>query len=533
MHEHTHMAGVPLAEAAVLQSMLKAKKDADYQRRRDARKRIDIYTDDFGDQIADMISDQFEPENAKEILKVVDRTSNPLKRIVGQISTIYHEPPSWRLGEDEKRKKNNGAKDDKGAWNKIRARALFDSVQQATNEYTNLCNETIQHVTVRRGRLVVDLLTPDNVIVEQDPEDPTCPIALAYWSGNLSTGNDTGYWIYWSRHPGDPAHRIYDPKGRDVSAKFGVDGVNPYRDKVGNPVLPFVLRHRSLPINGDIFDQHSGADLVEGTLGVVGLETWLNHLTRTDSIAQKWIVGMIDQEAMGAQVGGTLRALLIRPNGNQPVTAGQFSSQADWSGMRGNLNAKISNLANAYGLSMDDFKVSGEPASGFSLQVRKEGLIQIRRKQIPLYRAHDLELYDVVSKVWNTEIRNTASSAYKSPIGPMVPTSQAEPEVIYAPFQATLTVQERLAEQDYADRRLALGLDSVVGLFLAEHPEFTEEEAIEQIAENKRLNKLAGGGEAREQEAKPKSLAERLASMAADDDDEASEEASEEDEPEE
>lgn len=463
------------SEAQLLDSLSTAKDDADAQRRADCERRIDMYEDDWESILAGRIKQAFTRENYTELLKVLDVSNNPLKRIVDAVSTIYDQPPSWSF-EDESVGET---------WGMVCEQAKANVVMPELNRMVNVCNESLLYVCPGREGLRFEVITPDALRVWQDPMDPSSLIAFAICHSMADTRDAAPLWHYWSRDEENALYQLRDGFGPKSKVLKQFD--NPYTDAMGKPVLPGVMYHRRHP-RGRIWDQTSGKDLFEATILIGFLETFINHLIRTDAARQRWVSGMLDQDA--PQVGGPMTLLQFRSPDGTPVNVGEFSSQGDWNGLGNNIARKLQNVLNNNGLSLSDFQITGDAQSGFSLRVRKEGLMEMRERQVPLYECYDLELYDTVAAVWNFERTNMESNVD----GPELPfRKDAGAEITYAPFQTVLTVQEK-AEQHALDKeRLAMGLISVLDVYKRDNPGVTDEEAREAIEENKRLNREVGG----------------------------------------
>jgi hypothetical protein len=467
-------------DLAAFRSMLDAKKQADAARRRAMAERIDVFQDDTLKIVKRKIRQQYEMENQVEIFKTLDISNNLLKRIIRDTSTIYDGPPRWDL-----------AKDDGGAWAAIRESAAYDLVLPLVNQFTNLCNECFVRVAVDRGEVDFQVITPDNMMVEQDPRHPTQISAIWIWCGNQDTQNDGGYWHYWDRNETNPQHHVFDEGFELVDRKFKVDGVNPYKDENGRPVIPGVMFHRAYPVNR-VFDDTTGNDLVDGTAMLMAMESLLNHLYRVDSAAIKYVIGSPDEEAMAGQVAGAMRLLILRSMSGEDVAAGQFRSQADWKGLRTVLTDKAQNVLNNHGLSLQADQVSGNPSSGFALKCQREPLLELRKKQLPLFRRADRELYAVTAAVWNLErSRATDESEVGTPgYGKkLLWPNEAKPQITYSEFTVPLTAAERQAELTNMQIELGMGLANILDVFMKDHPGVSRADAEKQLQENLELNK--------------------------------------------
>jgi hypothetical protein len=475
-------------ESRTIQGLIGAKGDADEERRLDMQRRIDLFEDDAGSLLKSKLTKQYEVENFTELVKTLDTSNNLCKKIITDISTIYDEPAAWKL-----------AKDDKGAWKDLRKASNYDLVMPAVNQRTNLCNDVLLRVAVVRGKVRYHVVTPNLLRVWQNPDDPTLIDAAAYLSAMVNTTDRLPVWLYWSNGgkgalSGDkgPTYRVFDMKWNELRDAQP----NPYRDvETKEPILPFATYHKNHPIS-HFFDQTTGHDIVEGTLMVMVMETMINHLFRADSAQIKYISGECDD--LGAQVAGINRFLKFRSKDGQPVSVGQFKSQADWPGLRNVVNDKIQNLCNAYGISRGALEVDGTPASGFALKVRKEPLREMRKRQVRLYANADRELYAVTAAVWNYERTNVDGAG--RPMGSaaigkaLFPLSDVDPVVTYCADEEPMTAAEEETALSLKQAHLSMGLTNVIELYQEAHPDTTEDEARAAIEENNKINKELASG---------------------------------------
>lgn len=468
------------SEILVLKSLFEAKNQMELERRAMAERRIDVYRDDWESILREEIHTIFKRKNAVEIVKVCDTSNNPLKRIIDETSTIYDDPPRWKFAE--------GAPEDTAdTWEMIQRQAKARVVMPELNRMTQLCNDSFFYVVPKGKRLTYWVVTPKDMIAWQDPDDPTSPLAVLLRVGMQDTPGQTERWIYWSRHRDTPRWQVLDTQGRVIR-----EGENPYRDPDDptQPILPGVLYHRRWPTDG-LWDSTTGHDLYRVTILMGLMETWVNHLLRTDAVMQKWASGQLDTEAP-QPAGGPNTVMQFRSPSGEPVNVGQFSSQANWDGIMKVIARKLENALNNHGLSLADLQLQGSPQSGFSLRVRKEPLLEARKRQIPIFECWDLERYRVTAAVWNTQVDNPVSMIQGSHLpAPSV----ADPQIKYSTIEIPKTMQEIRTEWDYLLDRMKHGLESPVSIYQRDNPDATEEEALEAIAHNKKLRGLVARAE--------------------------------------
>ena len=457
---------ISMPEAVVRGSFFAAKSKAESERQGEAKDRLDAYEDAFAHVLRRRISQSYEAPNANELIKVLDTTNNPLKRIVNEVSVLYTKPPVRKLA-------------DPGAtalWRDVLRGANASVVFPRLNRLVNLLNTVLVYVRPCHDSLTLRLILPQDVTVIPDPDDPTMPLFVEFGECDPAAPNSEPTYHQWDRRNGSEGYRKYDVKGRLVASL-----VNPYKDWTGRTIIPIVAFHREWP-TWSFWDQTSGRDLYELTLMIGMWETWINHLIRTDSFQQKWATGEID--SLGEQVGGTNSIMQVRAvSERSPVTIGQFSSQSDWDGLGAQIRRKYENVLNNVGLVLPDTRTSGDPTSGYALTIRSQGLIKIQKSQIPSYEKSEESFYRVGSAVWNFERTNSMFPGIQGP--PLPPPPVARPSIQYSDVSTVKSAEELSAELDRAERRIAMGVASPVTVYIEMHPEATEEEAREAILKNR------------------------------------------------
>lgn len=451
------------ASSIVRSSFFATKDDAEAQRRLEAERRLDAYEDSFADVLKARISATYTQENAAELIKVLDTTNNPLKRITNEISVLYTKPPARKLSDSAST----------AVWRDVLKNAGAAVVFPRLNRLVNLLNTVLVYVRPCDDSLTLRLILPSDCTVWPDPNDPTMPLCVEFDECDPAAPNAEPTYHQWDRRPGSAGYRKYDAN-RKLVEKLP----NPYFDARGRQIIPIVAFHREWP-TWSFWDQTSGADVYELTIMVGMWETWINHLIRTDSIQQKWAGGLVDTS--GQQQGGTTSILSIRGVKGEPVSVGQFNSQSDWDGLGNQIKRKLENVLNNMGLVSPDTHTSGNPTSGFALTVRSQGLAKIQRAQIPSCERSEETLYRVGSTVWNFE-RNNSQFQIKGEELP--PPSIAKPTIEYADVESARTVEEHAAELEMAESRIRMGLASPISVYMDRHPEATEDVARAAIMKN-------------------------------------------------
>lgn len=447
-------------------SLMAAKDWAEGERQREAEARQDAYEDDYSDLLEQRIRSTWDVQaNVEALLKVLDTTNNPLKRIVNEVSVLYTKRPARRLA-------NTSATQ---LYRQILKGAGDGVVMPRLNRMVNLHNTVLVYVRPAYDSLTLKLVLPQDCTVWPDPDDPTMPLCVEFRECDTAAPNAKPVYWQFDRRPESAGIRKYDANGK----KIGPDMALPYADETGRPLIPFVAFHREW--REQFWDSTSGDDLYELTIMVGMWETWINHLIRTDSTRQKYVTGVIDT-AGGGDEGGTEGIIQIRGvNGSAP-NVGEFSSQADWDGLGAQIKRKLENVLNNVGLVLPDTRTSGDPTSGFALVVRSQGLIKIQKAQVPSYEKSEESFYRIVAAVWNFERMNTAFPLIEGEALP--PFSEAKPEVAFADVESARTVEEMKAALEIAESEIKMGLASPVTVYMRMNPDVSEDEARAAIEKN-------------------------------------------------
>ncbi len=376
------------AEIVIRKTLKSAKLLSDQQRRSKSEKRLDIYRDDWKLHLKHAIDQQFSPKTRDKIKQMIDDSVNIPKRIINDISLVYQKEAkrAFISGEDD------SAKEDEN-YKKVIAGIPTDIIMQEVNRLTNLLNETLVYIVPRNGKIEYDILTPDQVEVFQDDEDPTKPVAILFFQTSVDTVHDTAVRkIYWDVFGN---HIIFDENDQEVERM-----VNPYKDPNNSErtILPFVIFHKNYP-KCDIWERTSGDDLFSAAIQIGVLLTYLNYSLKTNSFKQSWMTGIRKKDVPASIVFDQLYPLM------NPNTDGKFGTldfTVEFEKMLNAIIGKIAMIANNWGLSLDNFKLTISAQSGFALRIKNFGLEKVVIEQKKFYRFYENELFQVTRIVNNT-----------------------------------------------------------------------------------------------------------------------------------
>jgi len=345
-----------------------------------------------------------------------DQSANPYKVVATELATLYDAPPDVRhhasVDNAEALTGEGGLIDRANLWPQM---SRFQSMVIALREMW-------MRVDVEDGRLSYRPVSPDMTVAEADPSRPTVPLMFAELRPRMINGKPTWTWDAFDiRDPEYPTYRVHIATngaefGEDITRQvLGADysgEAYPYRRSTGAPVLPVVLYHASL--YGDrLFDAYCGIELLEGSLNLSVLYTYLNHCMRDASFPQRYAVGV--RVAGLEQVDGQTRSartevitdpttiLMFDPVGEttQPMLS-QFAAGADVATLESTIAAIAHRLACDAGLSPSELqRTSGSAKSGYAISLSNEGKRVVQRRYVGQFRYADEALVGLSAIIYN------------------------------------------------------------------------------------------------------------------------------------
>jgi hypothetical protein len=132
-------------------------------------------------------------------------------------------------------------------------------------------------------------------------------------------------------------------------------------------------------------------------------------------------------------------------------------------------------IANAYGISSDNFKLTGNIASGFAMQMQNLELMEAREDDLAFMAAGEKDLFEKTRLVWNTHV----SEAERIPEETML-------KIDFHGIEFPLTVQEKIMRRQ---NDLDLGLKTLVDIYVESNPGTSKDDAKKIVAENMAMNR--------------------------------------------
>lgn len=367
-------------------SLLEAKWQAEQARQQAALDKLDLFKDDYETIIRATMAKLFHPDNYKRLFYHVNQSQNLLKRVVKEISMVYKAPAKRGLFDAA------GKAIDSSRYTEIMGQSGLAQKMKKINQYTNLENELLVYVTVRRGRIVYDILTPNLVMVVQDEDDPTRARAIIYRVDYVDTmGVTEPRYYYWDE---EGNHSVLDRDFREKQVVYAAKNY-PYRDRQGQLVMPFVVLHRSDP-DGTFWDRDTGTDLYNAAVLLGVKMTLFDYYFKVCSFKQIYI--KTEDAVPDKLVLDPLTAFVVRGDNAE---VGVLDIQANLPALQGALVFQLNTVINNYGISSDAWTLSVSEQSGRALKIRNRALLESREDQLPNYQQAEHDLFDVTRIVNN------------------------------------------------------------------------------------------------------------------------------------
>jgi hypothetical protein len=468
------------------------------------RELIDIYKDNWQDIIESELRCQFSTDTLATLMPLTTQELNLLKRVVNETSLVYKTPAERVAVIDNGTEKPTVDKN----YEKAIADSNLDLTMRTSNKYTNLLNHTLIKVVYRDKKLDYDILTFDNCEIITHPDDWKMIVGIKYYIGlqlPMSYGADSNNTADKKAQPygGSSSDFMdkeytksklyiladfeYEDEGEMIIVKQGkiytyvksgkgelqVDEENiPYRDIHGNVILPFVLTSKEVPVS-ELLDFTTGNDLRDLNINIAVLMVHQNALQKYQSYLQVWMKVRELKDLPKKQSVGPAKIIGI-PVGEEDVgDIGVLDLQSKIKEHQEVIEKRITMALTNYGISPQNFTLSGSPQSGFSMKMSNIAKLEYREDQLPIYRAIEHKLFDVVRAVWNWH-RDTEKIS-----------DEANLRVDFAEVTFPMSPEEKEQEFTFLKRN---NVKTDIDLIMSLNPDVTEDEALVIYTKNKVFN---------------------------------------------
>ena len=353
-----------------------AKWTDDQNRRLLAAMYLDYYRNVYRDMLGALIDEQVNAAGAKELKHYVE-SEGVTEKLINEIALTFAEPLGVEIPNKEKQTIE---------FNGILEKASFQIVLENINQYVELLRDCPVIPQVRNGKLFFAIITPEKVIVHQDPEDPTNYVRFLYQIG--ITENTPGkaeridqYFCYDITSGKLKAYKctLMATGEIDKDTIENVDKIPPYKE------IPVVMFRDYLPDDSVWYKGNS--QIVERAIAMDMRRTDL-AMAEAYHIPQMVTIGMSGKDFANLTLDRT-SFLNIPPNeatGESIGDAKYIAPPNDLESLDNLIKERIKRAALAKGLSADS--IEGMTASsGFHLALSKSTIIDINKKKRKYYAA--------------------------------------------------------------------------------------------------------------------------------------------------
>ena len=476
----------PKSEAEVRKLVLAAKLLEHDLRKADAQKAWDYYIGAGKIHTEQAMRLRFGGDTTKYHVVPVDL----VETMVTERAMLYKAEPERKLVDEKGQPLND---DQQGIAGEMWEQAMMGSVMQEA-EALALLQRTIllkpcwkKNEEVPDGRLELQILGAHMVDVVQAEMDPTRAIAALYAISYPDTVYETGVdtadppfavsnqapqnpdaltYVYWDSE----RHFAFGADGKKIPIPDNSSNVNPYglfqfqtiRDRLAHDRYWLPISHALVEANETI------------------------NVTLTDIFhgipKQLWGQAV----AIGPDVPKTIKvgpgeAITLKTREGQQASFGYAQPVNNLIAGIETIMKTLQIVAKMNHNNPSDYVLEGSAASGFALHVRNLPKLEDRARRMPLFRRYEQELFVKMRAVWNVH------NERKIDEGARLSIDFAEPEL----------PSDQKEQLDVQDRRLNLGLDNILDLYMRENPDVkTRQDAEAKMADNiatrNRLSKRFG-----------------------------------------
>lgn len=414
-----------------------------------------MYRKDWKTELHEELKKQFHPITYEKIKEMADTSMNILNRVVNEICTVYKEPAKRTI---------DGISDvEQESLDMLYASLDADQVLAEAHRYAKAA--TMSFIMPRaipdENRIVLRLITPDNVYVETSSEDPTRMTLFAYASNVTVKGKTEQVWNCYTKD-----ERWFCDRGGKVLDRsrlmryFGeraeemADTENKYEMI---PVVAFPAAFQA----SEFWNENWNHDAYEGTLKIGMLWTNLSYLAKTQSFKQIVITADKISDETKNTILDPLMPLVMSSGG----TATTLDLNTQLTQMYELIQGKIAGIANNYGISMSNFSLTTQPQSGFSLKIANQSLQDIRQYDIPLCQSVEKRLYKIIARIANVDD---------------IASLPEDKEIRFNPGDVSWP-EEWPTEKDRWMFEFENGISSPVDYLISRDPQKTREDAMAEI----------------------------------------------------
>ena len=358
-------------------------------RRQTLKARRLVYENDWDDILTGELRLQFVQETFQNIRLMLDTSQNIFRRIVREICTVYKMPSKRELIRSE-------TVVDVPRWDELTEQLKLNQLMNEAHRSAKASTVSFLrcHYVETKKKMILEIIPPDFAQVDLDPDDPLTMTGFGFRvKRKTSMGEDVEGWIYYTRE------KIYflDSGGMPIKNPFQDEPTDPIVD---NPygIIPVVPFHATAPVKS-FWRENWNKDAYRANILIGVLLTYMNFLVKTQSFKQLYFsADKVSPDMLNAVLDPLFPLPL--PTG---TTAGTLDLNTRLEAIDGVIRAKIISIANNYGISPENFTITGNVQSGFALKVANRALEEIRDADKPIVHDVERELFNVLRTVNNVQ----------------------------------------------------------------------------------------------------------------------------------
>ena len=370
------------------------------------------------------------PSSRMESWGPPDLSTNLLENITRELSKLYHETPTVSHPDDD-------ITDLVGRDGYLQP--LWPMMQRAQQTVLALREAIIRVDYIPGGEISPNpslqyrLVTPDRVYCISNPAAPEIPVyyqeyRIRLFADKKLDGKKAEREAIWTvdifdlRNPSKPIFQIRRVEnngslGADLtkyylgSSSFKNNNY-PFRYADGFPFIPIQLYHAES--TGKLWNAYDKNALVVGALNSGLLNSYWMHICKSGAYEQRFIAGLTlqglnsvnqDEPARRAEIATDPSSILVFQQdpdamAGQPLI-GSFSPSMDPNSFMQAIHAYERKVTSSFSISASLLRESGDPRSGYSLSISKDGQRSAQRMQAPIFRNYDTSLINIIAAMAN------------------------------------------------------------------------------------------------------------------------------------
>ena len=421
-----------IVDKVVKQMFIEAVTQASKDRKDDAIKRLSYYMDEHVSYIEKSLELHYKsPELFSPTF------FNVCKKIINQLAMTYI---------SDAQRSVQGTSSDDAIYKEIVESTSLNSKMKVCSRFTQLLKTTMLQPVWRRGKMDLDLLTPDllDVIIGDTPEQLQQVLVTDY------------------PQTGEPKDVVYDLWDDGTYRKLDYRGFttettpNPYQ------IIPMIPVWSSYPTGG-MFWQAGGDDIINIQSAINEKLTDLLVVIRQEGFGQAVIKG-VKADHGTIEVGPGVTVEIPDPQGDFYYA----KTHAPIKAVLDAIDFLVKQLAVSNGLPASSLSVKPTQESGLARISGNRELEELRRDQISLFTTYEKRLFNMFRTVWN----------YHNPSRKM--TDKAILKLDFFDPKPTLSPDK---EVEKWKMELDMQVKSRVDVLMAMNPDLSRQDAIKRLKE--------------------------------------------------